>query len=244
MAGKKWHFVPDSQSLDHYGWQDDRLSERKRFLFMAAIGRHLMPLMTGPDCIRVVEACEELAEGVIDNETFCEIHAVGQRAAEATEALAIGAAANDFVRLLADDYKHNECIYYALDALGYVAATEAGVLKPSATSRQAQAIWQHPVFIAGKEAAERTFLGYMHDIFGPNPYKPAKSLRGWRTETVKSVAQKAYELRDFSALPILADALEDAGCNNTDILNHLRSSGPHVRGCWCLDAVLGKKPRG
>ena len=51
-----------------------------------------------------------------------------------------------------------------------------------------------------------------------------------------------YESRDFSAMPILADALQDAGCDNDDILNHLRdATATHVRGCWALDLVLGKE---
>jgi hypothetical protein len=47
-----------------------------------------------------------------------------------------------------------------------------------------------------------------------------------------------YESYDFSALPILADALQDAGCDNADILTHLRQTGEHVRGCWAVDLLL------
>jgi hypothetical protein len=240
MAAKVWHLALAPQSLDDYGWQDDRISERKRFLFMAAVGRYIQPLMTEPKCIRVVEACEEFAVGIIDEDTFWDINEVGQIAAERAKAPAIGTAANEFVRLLSDDSKHNRCVYHAEDALGYVAATEAGVLKPAATWRQAKSVWKHPVFIAGRDAAERTFLSFLHDIFGPNPYKPPKVLRAWRTDAVKAIARRAYDLGDFSALPILADALEDAGCENTVILDHLRGSVGHVRGCWCLDEVLRK----
>ena len=50
-----------------------------------------------------------------------------------------------------------------------------------------------------------------------------------------------YESRDFSAMPILADALQDAGCDNDDILNHCRDPVRHVRGCWVVDLVLGKE---
>ena len=50
-----------------------------------------------------------------------------------------------------------------------------------------------------------------------------------------------YDARDFSAMPILADALQDAGCDSDDILNHCRSGGVHVRGCWVVDLVLGKE---
>jgi hypothetical protein len=49
-----------------------------------------------------------------------------------------------------------------------------------------------------------------------------------------------YYPRDFSPMPILADALEDAGCDSPDVLSHCRGPGPHVRGCWVADLVLGK----
>jgi len=62
----------------------------------------------------------------------------------------------------------------------------------------------------------------------------------WRTSTTISLAQQMYESRDFSPLPILADALQDAGCDNDDMLNHCRDGGPHARGCWVVDLVLGK----
>jgi hypothetical protein len=48
-----------------------------------------------------------------------------------------------------------------------------------------------------------------------------------------------YEERAFGRLPILHDALPDAGCNDEDILAHCRSEGPHVRGCWVIDQILG-----
>jgi hypothetical protein len=62
----------------------------------------------------------------------------------------------------------------------------------------------------------------------------------WRTSTAVTLAQQMYDSRDFSAMPILADALQDAGCDNADILDHCRGPGPHVRGCWVVDLVLGK----
>lgn len=65
----------------------------------------------------------------------------------------------------------------------------------------------------------------------------------WVTPVVFAIAQDVYERRDFALLPVLADALEDAGCDgDSEILSHLRSPGPpHVLGCWALDLVLGKK---
>ena len=63
----------------------------------------------------------------------------------------------------------------------------------------------------------------------------------WRTDTVIALARQMYESRDFSAMPILADALQDAGCDSPDILDHCRDPhATHVRGCWVVDLVLGK----
>src|SRR5436853_513959 len=53
-------------------------------------------------------------------------------------------------------------------------------------------------------------------------------------------AEGADDDRDWGALPVLADALEEAGCADRTILDHLRGAGPHVPGCWCLDAILAK----
>lgn len=78
-----------------------------------------------------------------------------------------------------------------------------------------------------------------------NPFRPlptiAPSLLHWNDATIPKLAQFIYDERRFDDLPILADALIDAGCANTDILEHCRSGGPHVRGCWVLDLLLGKE---
>jgi hypothetical protein len=64
---------------------------------------------------------------------------------------------------------------------------------------------------------------------------------GWRTADAVTIAGRVYETRDFSALPILADVLEDARCNDADILAHCRGEGPHARGCWAVDLILAKE---
>jgi hypothetical protein len=84
------------------------------------------------------------------------------------------------------------------------------------------------------------------DIFG-NPFRLVSFDRSWLTLTVTDLATVAYEQRalpsgelDTACLAVLADALEEAGCLNADILGHLRSGGPHCRGCWAVDLLLGK----
>jgi hypothetical protein len=80
----------------------------------------------------------------------------------------------------------------------------------------------------------------MREIFG-NPFRPVTIDPAWLTPTVTSLAQAIYDDRAFDRLAILADALEDAGCNQQDILDHCRQPGEHTRGCWVVDLVLGKE---
>ena len=72
-----------------------------------------------------------------------------------------------------------------------------------------------------------------------NPFRPVAFDPAWRTETVVALATAIYAERAFDRMPILADALEEAGCDHVDILTHCRGPGPHVCGCWVVDAVLG-----
>ncbi len=83
----------------------------------------------------------------------------------------------------------------------------------------------------------------LRDIFG-NPYHPVTYYHQWRTDTAVAMARQMDESRDFSAIPILMDALEDAGCTDAAILDHGRGPGPHVRGCWVVNLLLGKSESG
>ena len=90
---------------------------------------------------------------------------------------------------------------------------------------------------AGEHYAQATIA---RDIFG-NPFRPATFDPAWLTSTVVALARGMYESRDFGAMPILADALQDAGCDSDEVLNHCRDAiQVHVRGCWVVDLVLGK----
>jgi hypothetical protein len=80
----------------------------------------------------------------------------------------------------------------------------------------------------------------VRDIFG-NPFRPVNFDPGWRTADVLGLANGIYEDRAFDRLPLLADALMDAGCDDDQVIGHCRSPGPHSRGCWVVDLVLGKK---
>jgi hypothetical protein len=83
-------------------------------------------------------------------------------------------------------------------------------------------------------------MKFLLEIFG-NPFRPVRFDPSWRTTNVVALAQAAYDDRAFDRLPILADALEDAGCTDAEILNHCRQSAEHVRGCWVVDLLISKE---
>ena len=91
----------------------------------------------------------------------------------------------------------------------------------------------------GPEAGRRFQCAFLRDIF--NPFYPAPLAPSWLSSTVVTLAEGIYQGRAFDGMPILADALQDAGCDNDDILNHCRGEGPHVRGCWVVDLITGRK---
>ena len=80
----------------------------------------------------------------------------------------------------------------------------------------------------------------LREVVG-NPFRPATLSPAWRTSTATTLARQMYESWDFSLMPILADALQDAGCEDEQILSHYRDAdATHVGGCWVVDLVLGK----
>jgi hypothetical protein len=111
-------------------------------------------------------------------------------------------------------------------------------------------VWRSPWTVAARVV--RTFLdrantrsggwacALLRDIFG-NPFRPVAFSVAWRTETAVSLARQMYDSYDFSGLPVLADALQSAGCDSSDILGHCRSPGPHVRGCQVVDLVTARQ---
>jgi len=86
-------------------------------------------------------------------------------------------------------------------------------------------------------------VALLRDII-PNPYRPVKlepAWLKWNGGVIRKLAESIYDERNYEQLPILADALEDARCTNEDLVKHCRSKGPHVRGCWAVDLLLGKR---
>jgi hypothetical protein len=181
-------------------------------------------------------ACCRRIPGFLESEA-------GRKCVEVVEEFADGQAPEEELAGLEDDERWDIRWYRnwpgsSLDrAIGCYVDSRWDLLRPGATpEEQAEAL--------GRANAEATAL--LRDVFG-NPLRRVAVDPAWLSATVVSLAEAAYEERirpegelDPVRLALLADALEEAGCADTNILTHLRGPGPHVRGCWVVDLILGK----
>ena len=222
----------------------DLLSDRKRRLFCALACRRIAHFLTDPRSLRMIEACEAYAEEQLDLETFLAWDREAFVAArELEQAGAPGEqclAAHGAKWLGVDNFKVGRAAEYSSEVFGYLRLLETGIISREQTIHEAVAFWRHPEFLAGQAVEERHLTGILRELFG-NPFRPVAFSPEWQTSTVLALARQMYDTRDFAPMPILADALQDAGCDHDDILTHCRDPhGTHVRGCWVVDLVLGK----
>jgi hypothetical protein len=201
------------------GVPDRRLGgHRKLRLFNSACCRRIDHLL--PD--QVSRTAVEVAE------RYADAQATADELAEAWHD------AHD-ARLAAYQQEHNSVAGYAGWAATYAAsdrymdsATNCGIAVYLAAGDDQAA--------GRREATAQVAL--LRDVFG-NPFRPMAFDPEWRTTTAVALARGMYDARSFSHMPVLADALEDAGCNHPEVLAHCRSDRQHVRGCWVVDLLLG-----
>jgi hypothetical protein len=213
-------------------WGGERL-ERKLRLFLAACCRRVWPLMGDERSLRAVEVAEQYVEGAV--------HAVDLRAAAASAATAYAE-----VRATSDARAYCAACAAAEVARadfrgGFYLCTygaEAAAMAPAAPRDSAGPRAGYDQAILGAEGAAQA--GLLRCIFG-NPFRLVTFSPGWRTADVSELATAIYGDRTFEGMPILADALMDAGCDSAEIIAHCRGAGPHVRGCCVVDLILGKQ---
>jgi hypothetical protein len=255
-ATKLWAVARDLMEFNRRVIAPREPEYNQRLLYLAgvAVCRRLEHLFPYAICHRVLHVAESFAEGKASLDELCDAHddVEGERRSRPSNLLpaASWAAVNAVYWLNTDDYKVIRAVDHVSDAAGYLRAVAAGVLPAEATGDAGRAVWKHPAFLAGKAEEEQALCDIIREIIG-NPSRPVAvepSWLAWRDRAVVKMAQAAYEDRllpsgqlDAARLSILADALEDAGCSDTDLLGHLRGPGPHVRGCWVVDLLLGKR---
>ncbi len=210
------------------------VSARKLRLFACACCRRVWHLLADERSRFAVQVMEGDADGTASNEdkylAVVGAEAVANTRTEtAVDAAGEAASSAAFAAL-------NATLADAARAADYCAANVISAVYHTATSNQARSA-------AAERAAER--LGQVRllwEVFG-NPFRVLgidDSWLAWNDGTIPKISQTIYDERAFDRLPILADALEDAGCDNADIIAHCRGEGPHVRGCWVVDLLLGK----
>lgn len=197
---------------------EGRITRRQGHLFACACCRRIWHLLPDEPCRTGVEIAERMADGLAGQEEW-QIHWEEARAKRALGSHTFNAA------------------YHA----GYPMPLGARQALASAGATQGrESATQDDEWLAGVVAERAAQTVLLRDIFG-NPFRPVILDPSWVTPTVTTLAGQMYETRDFAPMPILADALQDAGCEHPDILDHCRGGGPHVRRCWVVDLVLGKE---
>ncbi len=227
MTEAEWHTSEDSQGLISHILSREEISDRRVGLFMVACCRQLKD--RGEQCRHMVETVEQYQEGLLPHEEV-ELLWPGLR------------------QELGMDYSLEgeilcELAHYEPWGHAGIVASKAAMMtagEATASMSEAHSDEAFAAYDAASRVAQAEQVGLLRDIFG-NPFRPVAFSPSWRTSTAVTLASEMYESRDFSAMPILADALQDAGCDNDDVLSHCRGPGPHVRGCWVVDLVLGKE---
>jgi hypothetical protein len=178
---------------------------------------------------RAIEIAEQFADGLV---TATELQAFHE----------LTRAPSDYgpTETLASELTFVVSAYCAIRAICHYAASQGEIATERANPQEQK--FFHAIFLRGWREGHRRSWQLLQEIAGPNLAAKSYFDPAWRTDTALSLARQMYVSRDFGAMPILADALQDAGCENTDILNHCRdASAPHVRGCWVVDLVLGRE---
>lgn len=225
---------------------------RKLRLFAVGCCRLTWHLLDEPTGRHLVEVSERLADG---NSTKVEWAAAVIKAKQARETL--NARQPKAYKRSRDAGEAGSCLITALDAAiatasptGRDAAHSSSVAAAHATGTHAARLASGPLYADAESYVAAENVGrvgeyqrqadLVRDLFGPLPFRPVTIPSSLLTSSVTRLAQAIYDEHRFGDMPILADALEEAGCDNEEVLAHCRAATPHVRGCWVVDLVLGK----
>jgi hypothetical protein len=244
MTEEEWLECDDLRDLLDFAKTTSRSSRRTLTLLAVAGCRRLADLLPDLVCVETLDAAEAFADRAI---TAAQLKKVRDRLAphcggyEQTVKVLPAETANALRHLLDSDQKELiGAIGLSSQILGLRAVHVAGKMPDTLPYEAIPQFWYEPEFEEVKNAARGEDRKFLRDIFG-NPFRKVKLNKKWLTDTAVTLSRQMYDAREFSAMPILADALQDAGCDNDDILAHCRDTSlTHVRGCWVVDLVLGK----
>lgn len=225
-----------------------KASDRKLRLFAVACHERIFHHLTDKrDCRKTIEFAERFADGLATKielrgkawgkpgSVFTVVHHDAWDAAEDSASYAAEAAKNVVLRLDPFLFQERELAFKraASDSLSFGEAFQnIEMALPKEWIGKGN---------CARDAERAGQCVLIREIFGPLPFRLVSLDPSWLTTNVREISQAIYDDRAFDHMPILADALMDAGCDSDEIIHHCRSDGPHVRGCWVVDLLLGNK---
>jgi hypothetical protein len=245
MTEEEWLNYMDPQKM-LLGIRDG-VSERKMRLFAIACCQRIWDRITDPRCRAAVEFAERFVEvGVARRRGRTAVERAARQACrEADDAGYRSRNQPDHAARLIDGNAFHAALATLEGSAWFAAHLASGFSANVATWEWIRDNHADPSVInpTVKEAELRQQVPLLRDIFAvPFQAAPAVSptVLAWNDGTARKLAQVIYDERAFDRMPVLADALEDAGCSDQNLLSHLRVPGPHVRGCWAIDLLFGK----
>jgi hypothetical protein len=243
-AEKEWMACADPRPM--LAFLQGKHLPRKLGLFACACCRRVEHMLTDQRSRQALETVERFHDGIVVHQAY----AVAEKAATDAHAAHVRAV-GDFENSTASSFAlnaravaHMFAAQAVLSCFGKLATDTAhscsGALRGFGTANIED---DRRCRVVGDEieAAERVAqCDMIRDIFG-NPFQSVTVESNWLTPTVVPLASDIYDQQVFDRMPLLADTLQAAGCDNADILNHCRDPKvTHVRGCWVVDLLLGK----
>jgi len=238
MTEQEWLACGDPTPMQEYLWE--KFTDRKVRLFRCACCRRFEVELSVDSVLRsAVELGESYADGSITSQQF---------EAGREDFLSQSGLGSDVLGPRPEHHFGKSVLF----AVWPRACTDPRQVNRMACARLRWARvtpWSEFQFQQGKantllHAESIAQCSLLRDIFGTLPFRPTlinPSWLAWNDGTILRLAQAIYNDRRFADMPILADALEEAGCTDAEILAHCRGEGPHFRGCWVVDLLLGKK---
>jgi hypothetical protein len=220
---------------------------RKKRLLLAGCVRRLGDLVPAGPLLNALVTSEEFADGLVGTARVAKAQREAQRHAGERHAARVGASVSraplaETAATLAHAAAHAvaNALNPAAPSVGVFAVAQAAAKKALADKGE-RVPFDLPASHLQVVVELAGLCDIIRDVFG-NPYRRVAFQRSWLTAhngVAVTLARAVYEDRAFDRMPILADALEDGGCDSADLLTHLRGAADHVRGCWALDLVLG-----
>jgi hypothetical protein len=225
MTEQEWAACTDPMRM--LAFIREKASDRKLRQFAFACCRRIWHLLTDARSRAAVETAERYADGHVNPGVLRTAWLAACEAAETTPPAS-------------GPLEGRRAPILAAEAAAATAHRTRGCARGAAGRVFSTVYYGEGLYDEARRAAERAaHLALVRCVFN-NPFRPVAAAPAWLTTTVVALAQAVYDDRVFDYLPVLADALEDAGCTDEAILSHCRDQGPHVRGCWVVDLILGK----